>query len=86
MRDDSSRDVVALILAVAIGLSAVLISVTLLWAVVTDTEHLNPLGSNATSVLLALFGGLIGVLGAYIGFRTGQRRDRWRETEGNGHD
>ena len=77
---DRQRDLVALVLACALGLSAVLICVGLLWAVVTGSV-LDPLGDNATSVLLALFGGLVGILGAYIGFTTGRRALRRRDTD-----
>jgi hypothetical protein len=70
-------DVVAVILAIALGLAIVLIMAAVLVQVI-DHEPVT-LGENATQILTAVVGGLIGVLGGYVGARVQQRN-------GNGQD
>jgi hypothetical protein len=47
----------------------------LVWQAVTDTE--NTLSDQAAQLLTIAFGGLIGLLGAVVGFRHGARI--WRD-------
>jgi hypothetical protein len=59
---------VALVLAVALTLLVVGIMTTV---IINVASHENPtptLGENATQVLTAIVGGLVGVLGAYVGY------------------
>jgi hypothetical protein len=67
----AARDWVAIILAigVATALNAIVAAV-LIDALRSDGPGLS---ENATQVLTAAFGGIIGVLGAYIGYRAGVR-------------
>jgi hypothetical protein len=68
-------DVVALVLAVSLGLTVLALMVVVL---INVAEHQTPtqtLGENATQVITAITGGLIGVLGSYIGARVHQRND-----------
>lgn len=66
-------DLVALILAFGLVLIAFLIGLAL---IVNVAEHHNPtptLGENTTQVLTTVLGGLIGILGGYIGYALHQR-------------
>ena len=68
-------DIVAIILSV--GLVA---AVVLLFAgvIVNISTHHNPtptLGTNTTLVLNTMFGGIIGILGSYVGYSIRKRRD-----------
>lgn len=65
-------DTVALILAVALGLTVVLILVATTLQIVSSSFPQVELSENATQVLIAGSGGLTGLLGAYIG---ANRRD-----------
>lgn len=68
------RDRVALVLAVALALAVVGAFVAVTANVVLSTESPAPsLGENTTQVLIAIVGGIIGVLGSYFG---SSRRDR----------
>lgn len=66
-RPRGPADLVALVLAVSLGLLANLI---LLATIVQIVDHQTPdltLSENATQILIASTGGLTGLLGAYIG-------------------
>jgi hypothetical protein len=68
-----SADAVALVLAAALVLAVLVLGIALIANVI---EHQNPaatLGENTTQVLTATVGGIIGVLGSYLGRRS--RRD-----------
>jgi len=61
-------DVVAIILAIGLVTVGLLIGLAL---VVNVTKGHNPtptLGENTTQILIAVMGGLIGVLGSYLGY------------------
>ena len=67
MRRPGGRDVVATILAVAIGTALNMLMFAVMWdALRSDTPGLS---ENATQVITALGSGIIGVLGGYIGGR-----------------
>jgi hypothetical protein len=69
VKDDSHTWIVALALAIALGLAVVCITVGVLYdAIFSEGPGLS---DNATQLLTAAFGGVIGVLGSYIGFRAG---------------
>ena len=75
MKRRQGPDAVALVLA--IGLCAIG-SLILLATVVQILDHQTPdltLSENATQILVAAIGGLVGVLGAYMGYRLGHRDD-----------
>lgn len=62
-----SVDWVALVIAVSLGLVAILILVA---TIVQIVDHMSPdltLSENATQILIAVTSGLTGLLGAYIG-------------------
>ena len=69
---DGHRDLVAIILAAALGLAVNMLMAAVLWdALRSDTPGIS---ENATQVIIAAFGGIIGVLGSYVGFKAGDRR------------
>jgi hypothetical protein len=73
-REWSGADLVAIILACALGLISVLI---LLATTIQIVDHESPdltLSENATQILIAAIGGLTGLLGGYIGFNTKRGR------------
>jgi len=71
-------DTVALVLAIALTLAVIAIMSAL---VINSINHQAPsqtLGENTTQVIIAIVGGLIGVLGGYIGARVHRRDDEER--------
>jgi hypothetical protein len=61
-------DAVAVILALSLALAVVLILCT---AIINVIDHQAPtptLGENTTQVLTSAVGGVVGVLGAYVGY------------------
>ena len=63
-----AADLVAVILALSLGAAVVLILTT---AIINVIDHQAPtptLGENTTQVLTSAVGGVVGVLGAYVGY------------------
>jgi hypothetical protein len=78
-RGDRARDAVALVLAVGLVTAINLITFALLYdAIVSEGPGLS---ENATQVMTGAFGGIIGVLGSYVGYRTGQAHERQRQLD-----
>jgi Mn2+/Fe2+ NRAMP family transporter len=69
-------DMVALVLAVALALAVTLLMSVVLVNVIEHQTPTQTLGENATQVIIAIIGGLIGVLGSYIGARVIQRNGK----------
>lgn len=68
-REAHGKDWVALTLAIALGTALNLITAAvLLDALLSDGPGLS---ENATQILVAAFGGILGTLGAYVGYRAG---------------
>lgn len=68
-----ARELVALVLAVGLGVAINCVCFGVLYdAVRSDTPGLS---ENATQILTTAFGGIIGVLGSFIGYRAGARTD-----------
>jgi hypothetical protein len=63
---------VAIILAIGISVSLVLLVVSAYLVRAVDGTQ-DALGANITEVLTGWGGGIIGVLGAYVGFSVGRR-------------
>jgi hypothetical protein len=61
-------DVIALVLAVGLVLIAAEIGLALVINVVKGHNPQPTLGENTTQVLIGVMGGLIGVLGSYLGY------------------
>ena len=62
------RDWVAIILAIGLACAINIITIAVLYEAIQQNA---PLSENATQVLTTAFSGIVGVLGAYIGFRVG---------------
>ena len=78
----SGRDLVALLLAAALFVAVAFASASVLYGVIVN-ERRN-LGDAATQLLTALFGGIVGILGAYVGSTKSERKeDDDAETEGD---
>jgi hypothetical protein len=60
---------VAVVLAVGLASAVNFITIAVLWDAVRSAGP--GLSENATQVLTTAFGGMIGVLGSYIGYRAG---------------
>lgn len=71
---EQHRDRVALVLAV--GLAVAINVLTVAFVVDAFTSAVPGLSENATQILTAVFGGIVGVLGSYIGYRAGVRERR----------
>lgn len=71
-----TSEVVAIILALGISLALNIVTIALLWAayirlgVSPDTG----LSENGTQLLTGWGGGIIGIIGAYVGYSFGKRR------------
>lgn len=65
-----------LILALALGGSTFLFAVTVLVEII-DNKHpgaLTEVPPNTSQVLTAIFSGIIGIIGSYVGYRQANRR------------
>jgi hypothetical protein len=69
-----SRDWVALILAVGISSALLVLVFAAAWSALFSEQK--GLSENYTQIMIATFGGLIGVLGSYIGFQAGANQQR----------
>jgi sulfite exporter TauE/SafE len=76
---ESGKDWVAIILAIGLATS---MNIFIIGVWVDDVKVGRPLSQQSSEVLLTVFGGIIGVLGSYVGYRAGsgteQRRQRMR--------
>lgn len=74
-------DKVALSLALSLGVLSNLILIT---TIIQILDHMTPelmLSENATQIIIAISGGLTGLLGAYIGGHHRRSRNRNRDDE-----
>lgn len=70
-KETHGKDWVALILAIGLATSVNCITFAVLYdAVRSDGPGLS---ENATQILVSVFGGIIGILGGYLGYRAGER-------------
>jgi hypothetical protein len=68
------RAVAVVVLAVGIAAALIIVTVSILY----DAKRSHAaagLSNNATQVLLSVFSGIIGVLGAYVGFKAGNKNN-----------
>ncbi len=66
MRDKDSMDIVAILLAIGISTALNCITFAILY---NDIANGVPISENATQILTGWGGGMIGVIGAYVGYR-----------------
>lgn len=62
------RDYVAIVLAVGIATAVNLITLGVLWDAIVN-PGVAGLSENATQILTAVFGGITGILGSYVGYK-----------------
>jgi len=62
---------IVLILACSIGVTMLIFSITILWEVV-DHQFISELPPNALQFLIGVFGGALGIIGAYVGYSASQ--------------
>ena len=75
---DAGRDWVALILAIGLATAVNVITLALLWDAVHHEEQIS---ENGTQILVAAFGGMVGVLGGYVGGRSAERAATRRQQQ-----
>jgi hypothetical protein len=69
--DSSKRDLVALVLAIGLSLAILLLMTGVLWdALRSDTPGIS---ENSTQIISTSFGGIIGILGSYLGYKAGSK-------------
>lgn len=70
-------DLVAAILAIGLALCVVLILVATMVQIIANQprEPQIQLSENATQILIAAIGGIVGVLGGYVGYRLREQRN-----------
>jgi hypothetical protein len=78
----AARDWVAILLAVGIATAINVVTAGVLYDAIFSQGP--GLSDNATQLLTTAFGGIIGVLGSYVGFRAGQAANGYVAGEGAG--
>ena len=78
-KESHGKDWVALVLAVGLASAVNMLTFGVLYDAIFSRE--SGLSENATQILVAAFGGIIGVLGGYIGYRAGERNQRIAQEE-----
>lgn len=79
-----TSDLVAVILAAGIAISVVALVIGVTVGAIKNGSTASTLSDNESQVLTAAFGGMIGVLGAWVGYRAHERRsvrDVWPELQ-----
>lgn len=62
---------IVFVLAISIGLTMTIFSATILYEV-ADHHFISELPPNALQFLIGVFGGTIGIIGAYVGYSSGR--------------
>jgi hypothetical protein len=77
-----ARDWVAIILSGGFVVALNLVTAAVLWTAINNTNTLTGgLSENATQIITGAFGGILGVLGSYLGFRIGEQSARRQQEE-----
>ena len=74
MGNIGGRDLMALILAVGLSVAVLALTVGVSYDSIEDPSFAG-ISENAAQVLTGAFGGIIGILGAYLGFRAANGKD-----------
>jgi hypothetical protein len=72
----SKIDLVAVILALCVTISIISLTVGVVWSAIKNGDTAATLTENETQVLISAFGGIFGILGAYIGYKLGNGDDK----------
>jgi hypothetical protein len=65
-----SHDSVALVLTISLAICLLVVTVAVAWVAVDGDRAL---GEEGSRLLMVLLGGLLGILGSYLGFHTGKK-------------
>lgn len=68
VEEPQGRDLVAVVLAIGLATALNFLTLGVLWDAVNHHEGVS---ENGTQLLGAVFSGIVGVLGSYVGFRAG---------------
>ena len=68
-------DTVAWTLSIALGFAVILLGLAVVINVIEQNNPAATLGENTTQVLTSVVGGLVGILGSYIGFKAGSSKN-----------
>lgn len=71
MKPRSTSDLIAIFLAGGLSLAIISLVVGVSWAAIQHGNTAATLSDNEAGVLQVAFGGVIGVLGAWVGYRAG---------------
>lgn len=80
--DAKARDWVAILLAVGLATSVNIFACAMLWDAIKFPD--STLSENATQVLTGAYGGMVGILGGYLGYKAGRAEGEAR-ANGNGN-
>ena len=72
---EPSAGLVVFVLALALAIATVVFAVTVTIEVV-DHEFISEVPPNSSQVLIAIFSGIIGIIGSYVGYRHGRNEKR----------
>ena len=67
IRPRVTKEAVAVVLAVGLVVAINALSVAILWEAITDPANVG-ISENSTQILTGAFGGIIGILGSYVGY------------------
>jgi len=67
-----SHDSVALVLTISLAVCLLVVTIAVAWVAV-DVDR--ALGEEGSRLLMVLLGGLLGILGSYLGFHTGNKKN-----------
>lgn len=70
-RFEPKAGLIVFVLALALAICAVMATATVLVEVL-DHESISEIPPNSSTVLTAIFGGMIGIVGGFVGYRQGQ--------------
>jgi hypothetical protein len=79
------RDLAALVIAIGLATAVCSITFAVLYDAIAHPQDAG-LSDNATQVLTAAFGGIIGILGTYVGFNSATNRSTAQEEKGQPDD
>jgi Mn2+/Fe2+ NRAMP family transporter len=72
----TAKDWAVVILAISFGVALILVCAAVLWNALHNGQAGLSVTENDTQLLMAWGGGIIGILGAVVGGRIGERRDQ----------
>ena len=68
-------DLIVFVLAIALCVSTIIFAIALLYEVV-DHASISEVPPNSSNVLIAIFSGIIGIIGSYVGYNQADRNNQ----------